>query len=315
MIDLDFTAKFIASFEGFVGTVYLDAVGVETIGYGETRSDVIERYRGCGISQADAFELLKRRVQEFADAVERCITNGSALTPSRHAAFTSLAYNIGVGGFAESTACKRFNDGDLAGVPEAIGWWNKGGGQVLEGLTRRRGAEAALFETDGPPALGGTPSFIAPPSDTLREGDQGDRVRQAQQRLAERGWAVQADGVFGPATTEAVRAFQGQAGLVADGILGHASWQALFATSTPTAPEASECPPWPGRLMRQGLDGDDVRRAQARLSERGWGLVTDGQFGPKTDAVVRTYQGEKVLVVDGVVGPVTWQSIWTAPVT
>src|SRR4051794_27461225 len=133
MIDQEFTARFVAGFEGFVGHVYRDAVGVETIGYGETRRDVIERYRNSGMSQADALELLKRRVQEFADAVEACITNKAALTPSRHAAFTSFAYNVGVGGFRDSTACKRFNAGDLAGVPEALGWWNKGGGQVLEG--------------------------------------------------------------------------------------------------------------------------------------------------------------------------------------
>ena len=157
MIDLDFTAKFIAGFEGFVGSVYLDTVGVETIGYGETRRDIIERYRQSGISKQDAMELLKQRVQEFADAVEGRITNSAALTPNRHAALTSLAYNIGagVGGFADSTACKRFNSGDLAGVPEAMGWWNKGDGKVIEGLTRRRTAEGALFMQDGPAALPG----------------------------------------------------------------------------------------------------------------------------------------------------------------
>ncbi len=232
MIDLDFTARFVAGFEGFVKQVYLDAVGVETVGYGETRRDIIERYRRSGISQQDAFDLLKRRVQEFADAVEACITNRAALTPNRHAALTSLAYNIGVGGFRDSTACKRFNAGDIAGVPEAIGWWSKAGGQVFEGLSRRRAAECALFSGAGAPA-----------------------------------------------------------------------------------PDTGAVPVWPGRLLQQGVDGDDVRRAQRRLGERGWRITVDGQFGPKTDATVRKYQGEKALVVDGVIGPTTWQALWIAPIT
>jgi lysozyme len=248
MIDLKAAAKFIAGFEGFRGEVYLDAVRVETIGYGETQGDLIERYRTSGISEPAAFELLERRVQEFADGVERCITNKAALTPNRHAALTSLAYNIGIGAFADSTACKRFNAGDMAGVPEAMSWWNKGGDQVLEGLSRRRAAEGALFAR-GDVASPGGPK-VAPPNDP-----------------------------------------------------------------TPPAPAASDVPPWPGRLLQNGMDGEDVREAQGRLAQRGWGIVTDGSFGPKTDAIVRSFQTEKALDVDGLIGLVTWQSLWTAPVT
>jgi lysozyme len=318
MIDLDFTAEFVAGFEGFVGRVYLDAVGIETIGFGETGRDVIERYRQSGISQQDALGLLKQRVQEFADAVERCITNSDALTPSRHAALTSLAYNIGVGGFRESTACKRFNAGDIAGVPEAIGWWDKAGGRVLEGLSRRRAAERALFEQDAQPAPGRTQtrqSVGAATSNVVREGDRGQEVREAQRRLAELGWPVDVDGVFGPGTAEALRSFQQRQGLEPDGILGPATRQILW--STPAAPAGQEpppFPPWPGRLLRQGLDGDDVRQTQSRLAERGWGIAVDGRFGPKTDGIVRSYQREKALVVDGAVGPVTWKALWTSPI-
>jgi lysozyme len=254
MIDVDFTVTFIAGFEGFVDHVYRDAVGVETIGYGETRRDVIERCRQSGISQQDALELLKQRVQEFADAVERCITNTSALTPARHAALTSLAYNIGVGGFRDSTACKRFNAGDLAGVPEAMGWWNKGDNVVIEGLVRRRAAEGALFSEGAAPAAGPVEHLVVTDpgagNDVLREGDHGEGV-----------------------------------------------------------------PPWPGRLMQGGVDGDDVRQVQRRLADRGWAIVVDARFGPKTDGIVRAFQGEKALLVDGVVGPRTWESLWAAPVT
>ena len=320
MIDLDFTAGFVAGFEGFVGQVYRDAVGVETVGYGETRRDVIERYRQSGISQRDALALLKQRVQEFADAVEGCVTNSAALTPNRHAALTSFAYNVGVGGFRDSTACKRFNAGDIAGVPEALAWWNKGGGRVLEGLSRRRAAECALFERggDAPPSrtLDDGSQGETTTSNLIREGDRGEKVREAQQRLVVHGWALAPDGVFGASTAEAVRAFQRQCGLAPDAVVGPATWQRLLSDpAAPPAPETPVIPAWPGRLLRQGVDGEDVRQAQRRFGERGWRIVVDGRFGPKTDATVRAYQGEKALVVDGVIGPTTWQALWTAPIT
>lgn len=306
MIDLDATASFIARFEGFVDHVYVDAAGVETVGYGETRRDVIERCRQSGISQQDALDLLKVRVQEFADGVAACITNTSALTPNRHAAFTSFAYNVGVGAFRDSTACKRFNAGDVDGVPEALSWWNKAAGKVLEGLSRRREAEAALYMGDaGAPAA--DPDPPARP-DLLREGDRGDKVRDVQARLVPLGYPVAIDGAFGPGTTAGVRAFQQRCGLDADGVVGPATWQSLRSATYPF-------PPWPGRMLGQGAGGDDVRQAQARLAERGWAIKVDGQFGPKTNATVCKYQTEKALVVDGVVGPITWIALWTAPVT
>lgn len=307
MIDLDFTATFIAGFEGFVDHVYLDAVGVETVGYGETRRDVIERYRGRKISKEDALALLKRRVQEFADAVEASITNRSALTPARHAALTSFAYNVGVGGFAGSTACARFNAGDVDGACEALGWWNKAGGQVLEGLSRRRAAEMALFlGAGGAGPAAGQPSLAGPtaarPAGLLRQGDSGDQVRDVQARLAALGFPVTVDGLFGAATTAAVRSFQRAQGLDADGIVGPGTRRALVGQAPPL-----------GRLLRQGVDGDDVRSTQRRLGDLGWILVLDGLFGPKTHGAVSGFQQREGLAADGIVGPATWTALWRAP--
>lgn len=62
-------------------------------------------------------------------------------------------------------------------------------------------------------------------------------------------------------------------------------------------------------------DRDGIRRFQARLKERDWNITADGIFGPKTDQIVRAYQDEKRLKVDGCVGRITWASIWNAPVT
>jgi peptidoglycan hydrolase-like protein with peptidoglycan-binding domain len=67
------------------------------------------------------------------------------------------------------------------------------------------------------------------------------------------------------------------------------------------------------RLLRQGVDGDDVRHTQRRLGDFGWSLVHDGLFGPKTHAAVSGFQQGAGLAADGIVGPATWTALWPPP--
>lgn len=131
----------IAQFEGFRADRYLDAVGVPTIGYGETRPDIVARGH---ISESEAKQLLRRRVdRDFAPAVEQALTRPA----SQHQfdACVSLAYNIGTGGFAASTVVREFNTGHIRKAGQAFLLWVKAGSQTLEGLVRRRRAEMVLF--------------------------------------------------------------------------------------------------------------------------------------------------------------------------
>lgn len=80
------------------------------------------------------------------------------------------------------------------------------------------------------------------------------------------------------------------------------------------APVPDPMPPFPGEA-RRGCKGAAVRQVQQRLAARGWHLQVDGDFGPATDKIVRAFQKDKGLQVDGVVGPVTWTALWRAPVT
>lgn len=142
MTPFDRAVTLIKGFEGFVGHVYDDGFGNQTVGYGETRPDLIKKYRK-GITESEAADLLAERVRDFWDEVGRLCTR--APTDNQRVAYTSLAYNIGLGGFAESTTLARHNAGDTAGAAEAILWWNKVDGQVVEGLTRRRQIEHDLY--------------------------------------------------------------------------------------------------------------------------------------------------------------------------
>jgi len=54
---------------------------------------------------------------------------------------------------------------------------------------------------------------------------------------------------------------------------------------------------------------------QRRMAARGWAIAADGLYGPQTESVVRAFQAEKGLVVDGKIGPATWAAAWAAKVT
>ncbi|WP_405016424.1 peptidoglycan-binding protein [Kitasatospora sp. NBC_00070] len=95
---------------------------------------------------------------------------------------------------------------------------------------------AALFAAAGP---GGTnpPRPPAPPADsgppfpgrTLRNYTQGEDVRTWQARMRQRGWSIDVDGKFGPASAAVARQFQAEKGLTADGLVGPLTWRAAWA--------------------------------------------------------------------------------------
>lgn len=89
----------IGTFEGFMPRIYKDSGGVETIGYGETDRDFVNRYRGRQISRAEATQQLRNRAQWFYDQVANKTVGWDKLNQDQRDVLTSYAYNIGVGGY------------------------------------------------------------------------------------------------------------------------------------------------------------------------------------------------------------------------
>jgi predicted chitinase len=73
-----------------------------------------------------------------------------------------------------------------------------------------------------------------------------------------------------------------------------------------------QAPAYPGTALRQGSKGPDVQTMQQRLSDLGYSLGVDGNFGPGTAKAVIAFQQANNLGNDGVVGPNTWAALWAA---
>ena len=140
------------------------------------------------------------------------------------------------------------------------------------------------------------------PWPVVATGQNGHPVKTLQFLLRARGHTVTVDGIFGPQTDAAVKAFQTRKGLAANGIVDPNSWTALIIQ------------------VKKGSSGDAVRGVQEEFQFRNesgnpnQGVQVDGIFGPQTDSAVRAFQHAVSLdvpsvAVDGIVGPITWQAL------
>lgn len=139
------TLDLIKRFEGFEPVAYKDAVGVWTIGYGNTfYADGTKVMEGDGISHQDAEKLLKDVVESFAKQVTDEIR--VQLTDCQFGALVSFTYNVGIGAFRRSTLLRKVNaDPENPEIRYEFGKWVRAGGKTLNGLVRRRKAEADLY--------------------------------------------------------------------------------------------------------------------------------------------------------------------------
>ena len=119
---------------------YKCAAGVWTIGYGSTNG--IEE--GMEISQERADMLLLEDVEVFEKAVNELVE--VPLEQNQFDSLISWTFNLGPTNLKNSTLLKVLNNKNYDEVPTQIKRWNKAGGKVLQGLIRRREAEALLFE-------------------------------------------------------------------------------------------------------------------------------------------------------------------------
>ena len=127
-------------FEGCQLEAYQCPAGKWTVGYGHTGPDV---YKGLKIDQARADQLLMLDLQSAQNTVNNLVE--PQISQNQFDALCDFVFNVGAGNFGTSTLLKKVNAQDYAGALQEFPKWNKGGGKVLPGLTKRRAAEAELF--------------------------------------------------------------------------------------------------------------------------------------------------------------------------
>jgi len=141
MTALAYAMALIKRWEGCRLVAYKCPAGVWTIGWGSIGAGIHE---GVRWTQAQADERLARDVEAFQRQVAALI-KGKA-TAAQLGAMTSLAYNIGITAFRNSTLLRLFNAGDIDGAAKQFGAWIRAGGKVLQGLANRRADERRTFE-------------------------------------------------------------------------------------------------------------------------------------------------------------------------
>lgn len=131
----------IKDFEGLRTKAYLCPAGVPTLGYGSTGPDI---KIGMQWTSEQCEARLRSDVAKFEAGVSRLV-DGTPTTQGQFDALCSLSFNIGLAALKTSTLLRLHKMGMPSEAARQFRRWDRGGGRVLPGLTRRREAEAKLY--------------------------------------------------------------------------------------------------------------------------------------------------------------------------
>lgn len=134
--------QLIEQFEGLFLKTYNDGTGVLTIGYGHTSSAGSPKVvPGLQITRDQADQILSSDLARVEAQVANMVK--TPLNQNQFDALVSFTFNLGPR--PNSTLIKKINANDFQGAADEFAKWNRAGGKVLLGLTRRRAAERQLF--------------------------------------------------------------------------------------------------------------------------------------------------------------------------
>jgi lysozyme len=143
-------ARLIQHFEGCLQPhegkykAYKCPANVLTIGWGHTNHHGRKFDTATRWTSEECHAAFLEDMEGFEAAVRRLVK--VPLNANRFDALVSFTYNCGEGNLAKSTLLKKVNAEDHAGAAKEFHKWNKGGGKVLAGLTRRRASESLLYQ-------------------------------------------------------------------------------------------------------------------------------------------------------------------------
>ena len=145
----------------------------------------------------------------------------------------------------------------------------------------------------------------------LQRGDSGQDVYNLHNALKYLGYTVTLDGKYGNDTMNAVKSFQQDQGLTADGVAGKQTLARVTELTGLTFPTVTAAPPSGGYdKLTPGMSGDAVRRMQQALIGLGYTITADGRYGDTTRAAVTAFQRAQGLTADGIAGTATLTKLY-----
>ncbi len=203
--------------------------------------------------------------------------------------------------------------------------WNRGIAVVLGSFGGLCGGLSPVVAQQGSSPIPALVQSQLPPRSLIQMGATGAEVQEIQGVLGLMGlYSGPIDGQFDRGTAAAVVRFQQMVGLLADGVVGSATWVRLLPPAPGEAPVAVVVPapvvasrsaaPVPvdeaDPVLRKGAEGPTVSRLQRRLQQLGfYNGPIDGGFGAETESAVIAAQRNAGLTEDGIVGEGTWRAI------
>lgn len=317
----------------------LNALGYDTNGadgkFGKGTEQAVKAYQQANGLTADGKAGVKTLAQLYSGSSVSGSTSGTASSEIYTAKnpntlqsgdsgskVTQLQNALKLLGFYTGGVDGKFG----SGTKKAVMQFQRVNGLTVDGLAGTQTQKLLYSQVDsgvsgGSSSSGSSSSGSSGFTRTLRKGYTGADVIAVQQKLKELGfYSGSVDGVYGTGSIAAVKKFQQQNGLTADGLVGSRTYAVLMAASAGGSSgggpsgggsgSSSDQPSAEGTLS-YGSTGSEVKRMQQALKALGYNVSIDGSYGALTQMAVTQFQQRNGLTADGVAGSATLKTLYS----
>lgn len=319
----------------------LNALGYDTNGadgkFGKGTEQAVKAYQQANGLTADG----KAGVKTLAQLYSGSSVSGSTSETASSEIYTAKNPNTLQSGDSGSKVTQLQNalkllgfytggvDGKFgSGTKKAVMQFQRVNGLTVDGLAGTQTQKLLYSQVDsgvsgGSSSSGSSSSGSSGFTRTLRKGYTGADVIAVQQKLKELGfYSGSMDGVYGTGSIAAVKKFQQQNGLTADGLVGSRTYTALMSASTgsssnsgsdnsSSSSDSTSGQDYAEGTLSYGSSGTEVKKMQQALKALGYNVSADGSYGALTQMAVTQFQKRNGLTADGVAGSATLKLLYS----
>lgn len=319
----------------------LNALGYDTNGadgkFGKGTEQAVKAYQQANGLTADGKAGVKTLAQLYSGSSVSGSTSGTASSEIYTAKnpntlqsgdsgskVTQLQNALKLLGFYTGGVDGKFG----SGTKKAVMQFQRVNGLTVDGLAGTQTQKLLYSQVDsgvsgGSSSSGSFSSGSSGFTRTLRKGYTGADVIAVQQKLKELGfYSGSVDGVYGTGSIAAVKKFQQQNGLTADGLVGSRTYTALTSASTgsssnsgsdnsSSSSDSTSGQDYAEGTLSYGSSGTEVKKMQQALKALGYNVSADGSYGALTQMAVTQFQKRNGLTADGVAGSATLKLLYS----